>query len=80
MQAAKLLGLKTVPTCPLSHLSDADKHAYVLADAYVNPRRAPTRVNEIWPLLGEAGATWGVTANALPLAPGAMLTLTVGDQ
>jgi DNA modification methylase len=30
--AARLLGLDTVPTCRLSHLSDADKRAYVLAD------------------------------------------------
>ena len=32
VEAAKLLGLETVPTCRLSHLSDAEKRAYVLAD------------------------------------------------
>ena len=32
VEAAKLLGLKTVPTIALSHLSDADRRAYVLAD------------------------------------------------
>ena len=32
VEAAKLLGIETVPTCRLSHLSDADKRAYVLAD------------------------------------------------
>jgi DNA modification methylase len=32
VEAAKLLGIDTVPTCRLSHLSDADKRAYVLAD------------------------------------------------
>src|SRR5262245_5913312 len=32
VEAAKLLGIDPVPTCRLSHLSDADKRAYVLAD------------------------------------------------
>jgi DNA modification methylase len=32
VEAAKLLGLTTVPTVRLSHLSEADKRAYVLAD------------------------------------------------
>ena len=32
VEAAKLLGIDTVPTCRLSHLSDAEKCAYVLAD------------------------------------------------
>src|SRR5262245_10661027 len=32
VEAAKLLGMEGVPTCRLSHLSDTDKRAYVLAD------------------------------------------------
>jgi DNA modification methylase len=32
VEAAKLLGLPTVPTIALSHLSDAERRAYVLAD------------------------------------------------
>jgi ParB-like chromosome segregation protein Spo0J len=32
VEAAKLLHLKTVPTVRLSHLSDDDKRAYILAD------------------------------------------------
>jgi DNA modification methylase len=32
VEAAKLLGLTSVPTVRLSHLSDADKRAYVIAD------------------------------------------------
>ncbi len=32
VEAAKLLGIKTVPTLALSHLSDAERRAYVLAD------------------------------------------------
>jgi len=32
VEAAKQLGIDSVPTCRLSHLSEADKRAYVLAD------------------------------------------------
>ena len=32
VEAAKLLGLKEVPTLRLAHLSEAEKRAYVLAD------------------------------------------------
>lgn len=32
VEAAKLLGMKTVPTVALSHLSEAERRAYVLAD------------------------------------------------
>jgi DNA modification methylase len=32
VEAARLLGIDAVPTCRLSHLSDAEKRAYILAD------------------------------------------------
>ena len=32
VQAAKLLGLDAIPTCRLSHLSEAEKRAYILTD------------------------------------------------
>ena len=32
VEAAKLLGLEVVPTCLISHLSEAEKRAYILAD------------------------------------------------
>ena len=32
VEAAKLLGMKAVPTLALSHLSEADRRAYVLTD------------------------------------------------
>lgn len=32
VEAAKLLGLETVPVLRLSHLSEADKRAYIIAD------------------------------------------------
>lgn len=48
-------------------------------DVYVNPATPPTQVNQIWTDLGPEGLVWGVTAPALPLAPGQAVTLTVGD-
>jgi hypothetical protein len=45
-------------------------------DLYVNPRTAPTRVNQIWPDLADQGLVWGVTTD---MRPGDVLTLTVGD-
>lgn len=32
VEAARLLGIKTVPTLALSHLNDAERRAYILAD------------------------------------------------
>src|SRR5215471_1046667 len=32
VEAAKLLGIDAVPTCRLSHLTESDKRAYILAD------------------------------------------------
>src|SRR5262249_55082290 len=32
VEAAKILGLNAVPTCRVSHLSDVEKRAYILAD------------------------------------------------
>src|SRR6266496_612455 len=32
VEAAKLLGIDALPTCRLSHLSEAEKRAYILAD------------------------------------------------
>ncbi len=48
-------------------------------DVYLNPHTPPTAVNQTWSHVGTAGMVWGVTAGALPLNPGEMLTLTVGD-
>jgi hypothetical protein len=49
-------------------------------DLYLNPRRAPGGVNEVWSSVGDNGAAWGVTGADLPLAPGATLTLRLGDE
>jgi hypothetical protein len=48
-------------------------------DVYVAPDPAPTGVNQRWENLGSQGLCWGVTASALPLAPGDVITLTIGD-
>ena len=49
-------------------------------DLYINPDTAPTEVNQTWDHIGSAGIAWGITADALPLAPGAALTLTIGTD
>jgi hypothetical protein len=36
-------------------------------------------VNEIWPAIAPSGLVWGLSGSALPLAPGASLTLRPGD-
>jgi hypothetical protein len=49
-------------------------------DVYVDPALAPRAVNQTWDALADQGLVWGVTSDALPLAPGETLTLTVGDD
>lgn len=39
VEAAKLLGRKTVPTMEISHLSDAERRAYILADNKLAPHK-----------------------------------------
>jgi hypothetical protein len=49
-------------------------------DCYIDPYTVPTAVNQNWPMVGDHGVVWGVTADALPaLAPGGTITLTMGD-
>jgi hypothetical protein len=47
-------------------------------DAYINPKPAPSRVNQLWQMLAPQGLVWGVTGPALPLNPGETLTLSIG--
>jgi hypothetical protein len=45
-------------------------------DVYLDPRSAPTRVNQTWLDLADQGLVWGVTQSALAkLVPGGSLTL-----
>jgi hypothetical protein len=46
-------------------------------DVYINPS-SPPAYNQTWEHLCSQGMAWGVTQSALPLAPGDVLTLTVG--
>ena len=48
-------------------------------DVYINPDTPPTQVNQTWEHVGSQGLVWGVVLGALPLNPGDVLTLTVGD-
>jgi hypothetical protein len=49
-------------------------------DFYVNPNPVPTGVNQIWnDGRSTQGIVWGVTAPALPLESGDVMTLTIGD-
>jgi PKD repeat protein len=48
-------------------------------DVYIDPDTPPTQVNQTWQHVGSQGLVWGVTAAALPLQPGDVLTLTVND-
>src|SRR5947209_19240831 len=43
VEAAKLLGLHAVPTVRLSHLSESDKRAYILADNKLAPKAGRDR-------------------------------------
>lgn len=49
-------------------------------DLYINPSQAPSQVNQTWQMLSAYGAVWGVTTPALPLEPGGVITLTLGDE
>jgi len=49
-------------------------------DVYIDPDSIPTGVNQKWETLSEEGLRWGVTASALPLAPGGEIVLTIGDE
>jgi len=60
-----------------SVMATSDGVQVVIANQGAAP--VPTGVNQIWPDLADEGLVWGVTAAALPLAPGDVLTLTVGD-
>jgi hypothetical protein len=46
-------------------------------DAYLNPNPPPARANQVWDQVSQQGLVWGITSDALPLAAGGEITLTV---
>jgi len=48
-------------------------------DVYVDPDPIPTAVNQPWADLAKEGLVWGVTSEALPLAPGEAIVLVIND-
>jgi uncharacterized repeat protein (TIGR01451 family) len=48
-------------------------------DVYFDPDPVPTSANQIWQMLSEEGLVWGIDLSALPLLPGATMTLVIGD-
>jgi len=49
-------------------------------DAYIDPRSAPTAVNQTWDQLGSQGLVWAVIGDVLSrLVPGGSLTLDIND-
>jgi hypothetical protein len=63
----------------IKNIGSAAATAPFWVDLYLDPRTPPTRVNQTWNMLGAQGLVWGVSGAALPLAPGATLTLRPGD-
>jgi hypothetical protein len=58
---------------------DAAVQSPFWVDLYVAPDAPPTAVNQVWQERGDGGAAWHISGKALPLAPGAALTLRLGD-
>jgi hypothetical protein len=48
-------------------------------DVYFDPDPPPTAANQIWEMLSSEGLVWGIDSSALPLLPGATMTLDLGD-
>lgn len=63
----------------IRNIGDAPVSEAFWVDLYIDPHTAPTAVNQSWDLMGDQGLVWGVTENALPLAPGEAFPLIQGD-
>ena len=48
-------------------------------DLYIDPSALPTQPNQIWNFLSDEGLVWGVDGDVLPMEPGEVITLTLGD-
>jgi hypothetical protein len=63
----------------IKNIGGAAATAAFWVDVYINPVTPPSRVNQTWNIVGTQGLVWGIPGAALPLAPGATLTLRIGD-
>ncbi|MFN2169262.1 MAG: hypothetical protein ACK2U9_23755, partial [Anaerolineae bacterium] len=48
-------------------------------DAYINPASVPDAVQQTWNQVGGQGLVWGISDDDLPMLPGDILVLSVGD-
>ncbi len=63
----------------LRNIGNAPAREWFWVDVYIDPSPPPSAVNQPWQSLAEQGLVWGVVAPAMPLAPGAAITLTLSD-
>ncbi len=71
----EILATQSVITVVLRNQGPAATDKTFWVDVYVEPERPPEGVNETWDKLTDQGLVWAVTET---LAPGDLLTLTVG--
>lgn len=48
-------------------------------DLYIDPTAPPAQPNQIWNFLSNEGLVWGIDGDVLPMEPGEVITLTLGD-
>jgi uncharacterized repeat protein (TIGR01451 family) len=71
-----VIGSGNLVTVVIRNIGSAPVTNEFWVDAYISPTIVPTHVNQIWSDVGTRGLAWGVTSSALPIKPGALLTLT----
>jgi hypothetical protein len=65
----------------IKNVGDAAVTDEFWVDGYINPRIAPSRVNQAWWELGDEGLAWWVSGPALAaLRPGGSTTLRINDS
>lgn len=67
-------------TVTISNIGSAPVVDEFWVDLYVDPHPAPTGANQVWnDGRSTQGVAWGITAPALPMQPGDVLTLTLNS-
>src|ERR1700682_4992570 len=80
VEAAKLLNMKTVPTVRLSHLSETEKKAYILADNRLAEKAGWDNEVLAIELQGLVDLGFGVLLTGLAPADGDILRDALGDE